>query len=282
MEFTATLVSHVCSRSSLPLALEGARLPCITHSCHPSRTPAFPRSSHASAILDSPGLTHHHLFITFPIFVSSLTLFPAAALIVCVCVISLLTLFLSYSLSLTTVTKKRHAGQLQLVKLSQNTVCDHHCVRVNNCIRAQNTWYLLLYLLSVCVMAVDMVLLTGDMLLHAVVDDDGQQRQAGMLFGIQHLFLIFLRIVFMLGFLVFVFKLLAGYALFHTYLALVNQTSNEWYKGRGNVCQHCHPSPDHFCGPPASYQSKSWLYSRGVLRNLGYFWSCIGTMHWGK
>ncbi|CAB1338284.1 unnamed protein product [Coregonus sp. 'balchen'] len=169
-----------------------------------------------------------------------------------------------------TVTKKRHAGQLQvypydkrifypgvccptcqLVKPARSKHCrvcnrcvqrfDHHCVWVNNCIGAQNTRYFLLYLLSVCAMAADMALLTGDMLLHAVVrsgilqghyvDDDGQQQQAGMLFVIQ--------------------------------------TSNEWYKGRGNICQHCHPSPDHLCGPPASDQSKRWFYSRGVLRNLG-------------
>ncbi|NP_001134110.1 palmitoyltransferase ZDHHC4 isoform X1 [Salmo salar] len=207
-----------------------------------------------------------------------------------------------------TVTKKRHSGQLQvypydkrmfqpgvccptcqLVKPARSKHCrvcnrcvqrfDHHCVWVNNCIGAQNTRYFLLYLLSVCAMAADMALLTVDMLLHAVVrsgilqaryiDDDGQQQQAGMLFVIQHLFLTFPRIVFMLGFLVFVFLLLAGYAMFHFYLALVNQTSNEWYKGRGNVCQHCHPSPDHLCGLPASDQSKRWFYSRGVLRNLG-------------
>uniref|UniRef100_A0A673WPD2 Palmitoyltransferase n=1 Tax=Salmo trutta TaxID=8032 RepID=A0A673WPD2_SALTR len=201
------------------------------------------------------------------------------------------------------VTKKRRAGQLQaypcdkrmfhpgimynchyyclqtvlniqcfpfVLSKSLQQVCDHHCVWVNNCIRAQNTWYFLLYLLGVCVMAADM----SGILRGRYVDDDGQQRHAGMLFVIQHLFLIFLRIVFILGFLVVVFKLLAGYAMFYTFLALVNQTSNEWYKGRGNVCQHCHPSPDHFCGPPASDQSKRWFYSRGVLRNLGYFWSC--------
>uniref|UniRef100_A0A8C7D8G6 Palmitoyltransferase n=1 Tax=Oncorhynchus kisutch TaxID=8019 RepID=A0A8C7D8G6_ONCKI len=146
---------------------------------------------------------------------------------------------------------------------SLQQVCDHHCLWVNNCIRAQNS-----SLPAVCIMTADMVLLTENMFLHAVVRS-GILR--GMLFVIQHLFLIFLRIVFLLGFLVVVFKLLAGYAMFYTFLALVNQTSNEWYKGRRNVCQHCHPSPDHFCGPPASDQSKRWFYSNGVLRNLGVF-----------
>lgn len=208
-----------------------------------------------------------------------------------------------------TVTKKKVTGQIhiypydkrlfhpgvacptcQLVKPARSKHCrvcnrcvqrfDHHCVWVNNCIGAQNTHYFLLYLFSVCAMAGDIALLTGDMLLHAVlrsgllsasyIDENGQQQPAGPLFVVQHLFLTFPRIVFMLGFLVFVFFLLAGYALFHTYLALVNQTSNEWYKSRGYYCQHCHPTAtaDHLCSP-ASDHSKRYYYSRGLLRNLG-------------
>lgn len=72
----------------------------------------------------------------------------------------------------------------------------------------------------------------------------------------------------MLGFLVFVFLLLAGYTLFHTFLAVINQTSNEWYKSRGYVCQHCRPATaDHFCNPVPDY-SKRYYYSRGLLQNL--------------
>ncbi|XP_072229364.1 palmitoyltransferase ZDHHC4-like [Leuresthes tenuis] len=129
-------------------------------------------------------------------------------------------------------------------------------------------------------MAGDMALLTGDMLLHAVlrsgllrasyIDEYGQQQTAGPLFVVQHLFLTFPRIVFMLGFLIFVFFLLAGYALFHSYLALVNQTSNKWYKSRGYFCQHCHPTAtaDHLCSPVPDH-SKRHYYSRGLLPNLG-------------
>ncbi|XP_038591170.1 palmitoyltransferase ZDHHC4 [Micropterus salmoides] len=208
-----------------------------------------------------------------------------------------------------TVTKKKVAGQLhiypydrklfhpgvscptcQLLKPARSKHCrvcnrcvqrfDHHCVWVNNCIGAQNTRYFLLYLFSMCAMAGDMAILIADMLLHAVlrsglltasyIDEQGQQQPAGPLFIIQHLFLTFPRIVFMLGFLVFVFFLLGGYALFHSYLALVNQTSNEWYKSRGYVCQHCHPTvtADHLCGPAPDH-SKRYHYSRGLLRNLG-------------
>ncbi|XP_070707747.1 palmitoyltransferase ZDHHC4 [Pempheris klunzingeri] len=204
-----------------------------------------------------------------------------------------------------TVTKKKVSGQLhiypydgrlfqpgvscptcQLVKPARSKHCrvcnrcvqrfDHHCVWVNNCIGAQNTRYFLLYLFSVCAMAGDIALLTGDMLLHAVlrsglltasyIDDYGQQQPAGPLFVVQHLFLTFPRIVFMLGFLIFVFFLLAGYALFHSYLALVNQTANEWYKSRGYVCQHCHPTAP--ADLPTDH-TKRYYYSRGLLPNLG-------------
>ncbi|KAM6951796.1 palmitoyltransferase ZDHHC4 [Aplochiton taeniatus] len=223
-----------------------------------------------------------------------------------------------------TVTKKRHAKQLQvypydkkmfhpgvpcptcqLTKPARSKHCrvcercvqrfDHHCVWVNNCIGAQNTRYFLLYLLSVCAMAADMALLTADMLLHAVlrsgilraryIDQDGQQQHAGTLFVIQHLFLTFPRIIFMLGFLVFLFLLLAGYAMFHTYLALVNQTSNEWYKSRGYVCQHCHPTSSNTttthpgnCSPTADY-SRRHFYSRGLLKNLGEIFFPLRSTH---
>lgn len=205
-----------------------------------------------------------------------------------------------------TVTKKKLAGQLhiypydrrlfhpgvdcptcQLVKPARSKHCrvcnrcvqrfDHHCVWVNNCIGAQNTRYFLLYLVTLSAMAADIALLTGDMLLHAVlrsgllrasyIDESGQQQPAGPLFVVQHLFLTFPRIVFMLGFLVFLFFLLAGYALFHIYLALVNQTSNEWYKSRGYVCRHCRPAAGD--GSSAPEHAKRHFYSKGLRRNIG-------------
>ncbi|TRY83994.1 hypothetical protein DNTS_009942 [Danionella cerebrum] len=209
-----------------------------------------------------------------------------------------------------TLTKANHAAQVriyqydeklfqqgvrcstcQLLKPARSKHCrvcdrcvqrfDHHCVWVNNCIGAQNTRYFLLYLLSVCAMAGNIAVLTADMLLQAVlrsgllhahyIDEQGIQQPAGPLFIIQHLFMTFPRIVFMLGFLVFVFFLLAGYSLFHIYLALVNQTSNEWFKAKGHHCQHCSPSSGDVCR--RSYNPFRGFYHKGILKNLGeIFW----------
>ncbi|XP_056627235.1 palmitoyltransferase ZDHHC4 [Triplophysa dalaica] len=209
-----------------------------------------------------------------------------------------------------TLTKENHTAQLKvyqydeklfqkgircptcdLVKPARSKHCrvcnrcvqrfDHHCVWVNNCIGAQNTRYFLLYLLSVCAAAGDISVLIADMLVQTVVrtgllhahylDEQGQQQPVGPLFIIQHLFLTFPRIVFMLGFLVFVFFLLAGYSMFHMYLALVNQTSNEWFKGKGHSCQHCYPHSGHRCR--TSYNPFRGFHHRGILKNLGeIFW----------
>ncbi|XP_062382047.1 palmitoyltransferase ZDHHC4 [Sardina pilchardus] len=204
-----------------------------------------------------------------------------------------------------TVTKAKHATQVKvypydgelfhpgetcptcnLVKPARSKHCrvcnrcvqrfDHHCVWVNNCIGAQNTRYFLLYMLSVCAMAGDIAILTVDLLLNVVVrtgllhahyvDAQGQQQPTGIVFIVQHLFLTFPRIVFMLGFLIFVFFLLAGYAMFHLFLALGNHTSNEWYKARGRGCQHCHPHAGKH--NHTHFNPLRGFYSRGVLKNL--------------
>uniref|UniRef100_A0A0E9XD70 Palmitoyltransferase n=1 Tax=Anguilla anguilla TaxID=7936 RepID=A0A0E9XD70_ANGAN len=205
-----------------------------------------------------------------------------------------------------TVTKENHFAQVQVYQYDRNLfhpgvscptcllvkparskhcrVCnrcvqrfDHHCVWINNCVGAQNIRHFLLYLVCLCAMASDIAVLTADMLLNVVlasgllhahyVDQQGEQQPVGPVFIIQHLFLTFPRIIFMLGFLVFLFMVLAGYAVFHLYLALVNQTSNEWSKNGGHGCQHCHPTAGQQCS--VGHVQSRHFYSRGFLRNLG-------------
>ncbi|XP_064376095.1 palmitoyltransferase ZDHHC4 isoform X3 [Dromaius novaehollandiae] len=76
------------------------------------------------------------------------------------------------------------------------------------------------------------VVLLSNMMYGSYIDDQGQEQAIEILFLIQHLFLTFPRIVFMLGFVILLTLVLGAYCCFNLYLALTNQTSNEWYKSR--------------------------------------------------
>ncbi|XP_028669650.1 palmitoyltransferase ZDHHC4 isoform X1 [Erpetoichthys calabaricus] len=152
---------------------------------------------------------------------------------------------------------------------------DHHCVWVNNCIGALNLKYFLAYLVTLTAAVASVTLLTGGLLLQAVlssdlinatyIDNSGLTHPVGLLFIIQHLFLTFPRIVFMLGFLIFLFLLLVGYTFFHFYLSLSNKTSNEWYKLRSLVlCHHLH-------------NSQGNIYFKGLVANLKEIFQPVNT-----
>ncbi|NWX33140.1 ZDHC4 palmitoyltransferase, partial [Notiomystis cincta] len=143
---------------------------------------------------------------------------------------------------------------------------DHHCVWVNNCIGGANAGAFLLYLLSLAATAGAVAAVTAALLARlGLCTPHGIHLPVLTYFSLslQHLFMTFPRIVFMLGFVILLTLVLGGYCSFTLYLALTNQTTNEWCKAR-----RFGGSPPLPSQPPGRALVYKNIYSKGIWRNL--------------
>ncbi|XP_007940931.1 palmitoyltransferase ZDHHC4 [Orycteropus afer afer] len=153
---------------------------------------------------------------------------------------------------------------------------DHHCIWVNNCIGAWNARYFLFYLSTLTASAATVasisaaflvqVAVFSDLYLESYIDDRGRSQVVDIVFLVQYLFLLFPRVVLLLGFVVVLSCLLGGYLCFQLYLAATNQTTNEWFRAGRARCRRCRHQAQ---PPPAEPRVFQNIYSHGVWSNLG-------------
>ncbi|XP_064639077.1 palmitoyltransferase ZDHHC4-like [Lineus longissimus] len=117
---------------------------------------------------------------------------------------------------------------------------DHHCVWTNRCVGGRNQRYFLIFMVALCMMVGNGVYMAC-WVLHNItvyqnlwsakyVDHNGVARDMTLVLLVQHLFMQFPRIVFLATGMGAIAALLIGFTIYHFYLAVFNQTTNERYK----------------------------------------------------
>ncbi|KAL5017850.1 hypothetical protein ScPMuIL_003572 [Solemya velum] len=117
---------------------------------------------------------------------------------------------------------------------------DHHCIWANNCVGMWNLRYFILYLFSLEMMflngafagvwSLNLFVANSHLSEASYVASDGSVRPITVFVLLQHLFMTFPRVVFLVFSLSVCFLWVGGFFVYHMFLILTNQTTNERYK----------------------------------------------------
>ncbi|KAK3105795.1 hypothetical protein FSP39_005880 [Pinctada imbricata] len=155
---------------------------------------------------------------------------------------------------------------------------DHHCIWTNNDVGGLNHKYFVLFLLSLLCIIFDGVIVglrclwlhaTNYKLMEAsVVTADGNVKPVTLLILFQHLFMHFPRLVFLIVGLALLSPMVGSFTVYHIYLIIVNQTTNERYKVAelAEESKHCKVKTCQRSAKISNTQTVS--YNRGVLGNI--------------
>ncbi|CAI9721507.1 probable palmitoyltransferase ZDHHC4 isoform X2 [Octopus vulgaris] len=160
---------------------------------------------------------------------------------------------------------------------------DHHCVWTNNCIGALNNHYFIAFLLTLIMMCLNgfymalrsiIAIAHFSGMVHAMImESDGKMIPVSLSALVQHLFMQFPRIIFLMASLSVLSLLIAGFTLYHIYLMFTNQTNNERHKlGTFQISENCHQNDYDSSKVTKLPKKKQCINSRpydiGILKNI--------------